>query len=142
MAKNHRSDRTLSGPVSRVSPGTVLDRLASGPSRAARITHTEHLPPREGRHAVWPDRIRAEVIAAVQDAGIEHPWAHQALAAEHALDGDSVIVATGTASGKSLAYLVPVLSRLLDGAEARTAAAGPPCTSPRPKRSRRISADP
>ncbi|MFE7259150.1 DEAD/DEAH box helicase, partial [Streptomyces albidoflavus] len=30
----------------------------------------------------------------------------------------SVIVATGTASGKSLAYLVPVLSSLLDGAEA------------------------
>ena len=39
-------------------------------------------------------------------------------AAEHALDGDSVVVATGTASGKSLAYLAPVLSALLDGSEA------------------------
>ena len=58
------------------------------------------------------------MIAAVQACGIEHPWAHQALAAEHALDGDSVVVATGTASGKSLAYLVPVLSTLLDGSEA------------------------
>jgi DEAD/DEAH box helicase domain-containing protein len=117
MAKNHRSDRLQTDAASGFSPGTVLHRLASGPSRSARITHTEHLPPRAGRHAVWPDRIRAEVIAAVQAAGIEHPWAHQALAAEHALDGDSVIVATGTASGKSLAYLVPVLSALLDGAE-------------------------
>ena len=96
----------------------LLDRLAAGPSRAARITHTEHLPPRAGRHAVWPDRIRPEVLAAVQAAGIEHPWAHQARVAEHALDGDSVVVATGTASGKSLAYLVPVLSALLDGSEA------------------------
>ncbi|MFC0056638.1 DEAD/DEAH box helicase [Streptomyces actinomycinicus] len=118
MAKNHRSDRSPADPVSRPSPGTVLDRLASGPSRSARITHTEHLPPRTGRHAVWPDRIRSEVIAAVQACGIEHPWAHQALAAEHALDGDSVVVATGTASGKSLAYLAPVLSTLLDGSEA------------------------
>ncbi|MEW2622744.1 DEAD/DEAH box helicase [Streptomyces sp. NPDC048106] len=118
MAKNHRSDRPVPDPASRPSPGAVLGRLASGPSRAARITHTEHLPPRAGRHAVWPDRIRSEVIAAVQECGIEHPWAHQALAAEHALDGDSVIVATGTASGKSLAYLVPVLSTLLDGAGA------------------------
>lgn len=118
MAKNHRSDRPQAHAASRPSPGTVLDRLASGPSRAARITHTEHLPPRAGRHAVWPDRIRSEVIAAVQECGIEHPWAHQALAAEHALDGDSVVVATGTASGKSLAYLMPVLSTLLDGAEA------------------------
>lgn len=118
MAKNHRSDRSPADTVQRPSPGTVLDRLASGPSRASRITHTEHLPPRAGRHAVWPDRIHSEVIAAVHAAGIEHPWAHQALAAEHALDGDSVVVATGTASGKSLAYLVPVLSTLLEGSKA------------------------
>jgi DEAD/DEAH box helicase domain-containing protein len=118
MAKNHRSDGTQAGPVTRPDPGAVLAQLASGPDRASRITHTEHLPPRTGRHAVWPERIRAEVVAAVQARGIDHPWAHQALAAEHALDGDSVVVATGTASGKSLAYLMPVLSALLDGSEA------------------------
>ncbi|MPY39885.1 DEAD/DEAH box helicase [Streptomyces phyllanthi] len=118
MAKNHRSDRCPTDAASRPAPGAVLDRLTSAPGRASRITHTEHLPPRDGRHAVWPDRIRAEVIAAVQAKGIEHPWAHQARAAEHALDGESVVVATGTASGKSLAYLAPVLSCLLDGSEA------------------------
>ncbi|MFE5006354.1 DEAD/DEAH box helicase [Streptomyces sp. NPDC056696] len=118
MAKNHRRGQPTPDTASRPSPGAILDRLTSGPSRASRITHTEHLPPRPGRHAVWPDRIRSEVIAAVQSAGIEHPWAHQALAAEHAMDGESVVVSTGTASGKSLAYLVPVLSRLLDGSEA------------------------
>ncbi|MYU48110.1 DEAD/DEAH box helicase, partial [Streptomyces sp. SID7803] len=79
------------------SPDMVLDRLAAGAGRAARITHTEHLPPRAGTHAVWPDRIRPEVIAAIQKAGIDHPWAHQAAAAEHALDGTSVVIATGTA---------------------------------------------
>lgn len=58
------------------------------------------------------------MVAAIRAAGIEHPWEHQAAAAEHALDGESVVVATGTASGKSLAYLAPVLSSLADGAEA------------------------
>ena len=58
------------------------------------------------------------MITAIQKAGIDHPWAHQAAAAEHALDGESVVIATGTASGKSLAYLAPVLSALLDGSEA------------------------
>lgn len=96
----------------------VLDRLAAAAGRSARITHTEHLPPRAGTHAIWPDRIRPEVVAAIQRAGIEHPWVHQATAAEHALDGESVVIATGTASGKSLAYLAPVLSALLDGSEA------------------------
>ncbi|MBA2945067.1 DEAD/DEAH box helicase [Streptomyces sp. PSKA28] len=118
MANNHRSDRRTGDTTVRPSPRAVLDRLAPGPSRASRITHTEHLPPRAGHHAVWPDRIRPEVIAAVQAAGIEHPWSHQALAAEYALDGESVVVSTGTASGKSLAYLVPVLSTLLDGSDA------------------------
>ncbi|MEU3874237.1 MULTISPECIES: DEAD/DEAH box helicase [Streptomyces] len=100
------------------SPRTILDRLATGPGRAARITHTEHLPPRPGRHAPWPEKIRPEVIEAIRTTGIERPWAHQALTAEHALRGESAVVATGTASGKSLAYLAPVLSTLLDGAEA------------------------
>ncbi|WP_369203867.1 DEAD/DEAH box helicase, partial [Streptomyces sp. PU-14G] len=58
------------------------------------------------------------MIEAVRRTGIDRPWEHQARAAAHALDGDSVIIATGTASGKSLSYLTPVLSTLLDGAEA------------------------
>ncbi|MGK4908687.1 DEAD/DEAH box helicase [Streptomyces albus] len=99
-------------------PRDVLARLTRGTDRAGRVTHTEHLPPRNGRHAHWPDRIRPEVIEAVRRTGIERPWEHQARAAAHALDGDSVIIATGTASGKSLSYLVPVLSTLLDGSEA------------------------
>ncbi|MEU9606368.1 DEAD/DEAH box helicase [Streptomyces sp. NPDC048057] len=118
MAKNLRPRRPPESGQTRPSPGEVLDRLAARANRAARITHTEHLPPRAGRHAVWPDRIRPEVIDAIQRAGIDHPWTHQATAAEHALDGDSVVIATGTASGKSLAYLAPVLSTVLDGSEA------------------------
>ncbi len=101
-----------------VTPRTALRRLAAREDRAARITHTEHLPPRGGRHADWPAGIRPEVVAAVEAAGIRRPWAHQAEMAAHALAGDSVIAATGTASGKSLAYLAPVLSAALDGSEA------------------------
>ncbi len=82
---------------------------------------------------IWPDRIRPEVVAAVRAAGIDHPWEHQALAAAHALRGESVVIATGTASGKSLAYLAPVLSALLDGADAVSRKAGPGRTSARTK---------
>ncbi|MFE5558623.1 DEAD/DEAH box helicase [Streptomyces sp. NPDC056544] len=118
MANTHGPGRPTVPTDPRPTPDAVLDRLSRGPSRAARITHTEHLPPRAGRHAVWPDRIRTDVVAAIGSAGIDHPWEHQAAAAELALDGTSVVVATGTASGKSLAYLAPVLSALADGAEA------------------------
>ena len=110
MARDHLSQSAHGRP----SPRTALDRLASGAGRAARITHTEHLPPRAGAMQCGRTGIRPEVIDAIRAAGIDHPWAHQARAAEHALDGESVVVATGTASGKSLAYLAPVLSALLE----------------------------
>jgi DEAD/DEAH box helicase domain-containing protein len=103
-------------PPRSVPPETVLDRLAAGSGRRDRITHTEHLPARGARHAEWPTKIRPEIVAAVAATGVERPWVHQAQAAQAALDGHSVIVATGTASGKSLAYLAPVTSALLDGA--------------------------
>ncbi|MYS59804.1 DEAD/DEAH box helicase [Streptomyces sp. SID5468] len=90
------------------------------------MTHTEHLPPRPGRHADWPDQIRSEVIDAIRVAGIVRPWEHQARVAAHAVRGESVVVATGTASGKSLAYLAPVLSALLDGADEAAGAGGTP----------------
>lgn len=69
--------------------------------------------------AAWPEGIRPEVVAAFRALGIERPWSHQAEAAARALDGEHVVIATGTASGKSLAYLTPVLSTLLTGTEAR-----------------------
>ena len=69
MAKNHRPSRPPGSGGSRPSPAMILDRLATGADRAARITHTEHLPPRTGSHAIWPDRIRPEVIAAIREAG-------------------------------------------------------------------------
>ena len=49
--------------------------------------------------------------------GIDRPWAHQVAAAEHAHAGRSVVLATGTASGKSLAYLLPALTAVLDAAD-------------------------
>ncbi|NJP99058.1 DEAD/DEAH box helicase [Streptomyces zingiberis] len=100
----------------RPAPRAVLGLLAGTADRATRVTHTEHLPPRMGRHADWPRQIREDVVAAIRQVGVDRPWEHQARAAAHALRGESVVVATGTASGKSLAYLAPVLSSVVDGA--------------------------
>jgi DEAD/DEAH box helicase domain-containing protein len=105
-------------PPARRAPDAVLARLAGRHERAARITHAERLPARPGRHASWPRSIRPEVVEAVRSLGIDRPWEHQARTAGHALRGESVVISTGTASGKSLAYQVPVLSALLDGHDA------------------------
>lgn len=52
------------------------------------------------------------LVERFRTAGIQAPWEHQTAAAELAYAGESVIIATGTASGKSLAYLLPAISAL------------------------------
>jgi len=78
-----------------------------------RITHVERLPARTGRTAPWPAWVPEPLRQALAERGVSAPWQHQAEAADLAWQGRHVVVATGTASGKSLAYLLPVLSKLL-----------------------------
>jgi DEAD/DEAH box helicase domain-containing protein len=88
----------------------LLATLAGATGRAERVTHIEHLPARDGRCVDWPDWVDRQVRVRLGAAGITLPWSHQAEAASLAWAGRSVVVATGTASGKSLAYLLPALT--------------------------------
>ncbi len=108
-------------PPSRSSPDTrafdpagVLATLA-GRGPAGRLRHVERLPRREASHAGWPDWAAPPVLAALTTSGVERPWSHQRRAADLAHAGDHVVMATGTASGKSLGYLLPVLTDVVDG---------------------------
>jgi DEAD/DEAH box helicase domain-containing protein len=79
------------------------------------VTHVERVPAREGRRCDWPEWAPELLIDRLRLAGIDRPWEHQARAAELAHSGRSVIIATGTASGKSLAYLLPALEAVFEG---------------------------
>jgi DEAD/DEAH box helicase domain-containing protein len=52
-------------------------------------------------HAELRERLAAE--------GMERLYVHQAEAYEHAVAGDDVVVVTGTNSGKTLCYNLPVV---------------------------------
>ncbi|MBO0776874.1 MAG: DEAD/DEAH box helicase, partial [Actinobacteria bacterium] len=78
----------------------------------------EHLAARPGRPACWPGWVPAPVTAALATSGMPHPWAHQAAMAEHARAGRDVIIATPAASGKSLGYLLPAATAVLEGGTA------------------------
>jgi DEAD/DEAH box helicase domain-containing protein len=90
----------------------LLDRVLAG-SRHDPVTHVEQVPPRPGRPAEWPDWAPELLVDRFRARGITRPWKHQVAAASLAHAGRSVVIATGTASGKSLAYQLPVLSALL-----------------------------
>ncbi|GLW95522.1 DEAD/DEAH box helicase [Actinokineospora globicatena] len=89
----------------------VLAGVASGEDP---VTHVAELPARAESTAPWPAWTPEAVRAAFGRAGVHTPWTHQVAAAEHAYAGRSVVIATGTASGKSLAYQLPVATALTE----------------------------
>jgi DEAD/DEAH box helicase domain-containing protein len=94
-------------------PTATLLELLQARHGDGRITHVEHLPARSGTPVTWPEWVPAGLREALAGRGVAAPWRHQAEAASLAWQGRHVVVATGTASGKSLAYQLPALARLL-----------------------------
>jgi DEAD/DEAH box helicase domain-containing protein len=86
--------------------------------RTGRLIHLEHIAGRTAVPAPWPDWVPAEVTKALGRRGVRAPWSHQVTAADHARHGRNVIISTGTASGKSLGYLLPALTGILEGGTA------------------------
>ena len=74
------------------------------------LRHVADLPPRQARPQAWPHWAHPDVVRALIDRGISAPWSHQFDAADLAHDGRHVVLSTGTASGKSLAYQLPILT--------------------------------
>ncbi len=82
-----------------------LARLVCRDRPVGALVHVEHSPPRTGIHA----DPQAPVDEALRQAlGVDRMWQHQARAIDLVRSGRSVVVATGTASGKSLCYQVPI----------------------------------
>ncbi len=98
-------------------PARLLTGLVGAdPSRAGRITHVERVAAREARTVPWPTWTPPELVDALARCGVGAAWSHQVEAAEHARHGRHVVISTGTASGKSLAYWLPALTAVLEGA--------------------------
>ncbi|HET7129005.1 MAG TPA: DEAD/DEAH box helicase [Gaiellaceae bacterium] len=66
-------------------------------------------PEREARYAPLPDELQPKARAAI---GVDRLYAHQRAAWDAAARGEHVLVATGTASGKTLAFNLPVLDAI------------------------------
>lgn len=95
-----------------LEPGALVEWLRERPYYAGQI--------RDHRRVAGQDAATAELDleprleSALSDAGITDLYRHQAAAVEAVRAGENVVLATPTASGKSLAYTVPAFERAMD----------------------------
>ena len=98
-----------------VAAAAPWDALLSGEE----LAYLGREPPRAARHVPVPEDLHTDLRRSLLARGIGALYAHQAEALEVARTGAHVLVATGTASGKSLAFNLPVLDELLGDPHAR-----------------------
>lgn len=96
-----------------------LDRVRTHPLYGGQIAHVRELPARQGRFAAPQRPLASELSGLLEQSGIDQLYAHQAATLDLARDGADVAVVTGTASGKTLCYNLPILETCLREPAAR-----------------------
>jgi DEAD/DEAH box helicase domain-containing protein len=76
------------------------------------LAHLTEVPARAASVVPIPDEVHPRVRGALEELGLRGLYRHQAEAFAAAARGEHLVVATGTASGKTLAFNLPVLDAL------------------------------
>jgi DEAD/DEAH box helicase domain-containing protein len=102
-----------------MSLSALLNAWQTDPQIASNIAAWRTFPSRPAQFVPFPDDLHPALADALRTRGVNALYTHQATAWRHAQAGQHVVVVTGTASGKTLCYNLPVLDRLLRHPQAR-----------------------
>ena len=91
----------------------LLERVKTRRDYAGQLEHVEVLPERLGRFAAPAVPLDGPLKRVLAGRGIEDLYSHQVEALEAARAGSDVVIVTGTASGKTLCYNLPILESIL-----------------------------
>jgi len=98
---------------------SLLDFWKRDPETAPNIVAWQTLPARPAQTHPFPDDLPASIKQTLIAAGIHTLYSHQLEAWILTQGGENVILSTGTASGKTLSYNLPVFASLLQSPNAR-----------------------
>lgn len=93
----------------------VLHRILEHPLLGPKVAHHRRLEGSDARYAEPANPFRPELAAALAATGVARLYTHQVAAIDAARSGGNVLVATPTASGKSLVFALPALEAALEG---------------------------
>ena len=91
----------------------VFEHYASRPGLRERLANVITVPEKRASYAQLGVGLHPRLEAMLVETGIEQYFTHQAIAIEAALQGRDAMVVTGTGSGKTLCYNVPVVQTCL-----------------------------
>lgn len=97
----------------------LLERMKTRRDYARQLEHVEILPERPGRFAAPQEPLPSSVRRLLVGRGIKELYSHQVAAIESARAAQDWVVVTGTASGKTLCYNLPILEAACSGEPAR-----------------------
>jgi DEAD/DEAH box helicase domain-containing protein len=98
---------------------SLLEFWKRDPETAPNLVTWRTLPARPAQIYPFPDDLPAPIKQTLIAAGIHTLYSHQREAWMHARLGEDIILSTGTASGKTLSYHLPILASLLEDPNAR-----------------------
>ena len=98
---------------------SLLDFWKRDRDTAPNLVAWQTLPSRPAQTHPFPTDLPAPVSQTLIAAGIHSLYSHQLEAWTHSRAGENIILSTGTASGKTLAYNLPVFAELITNPNSR-----------------------
>ena len=102
-----------------MTPTEFLTSLKQQPYYAGQLVHIQRIPARRARYGKLEKGLPETLARALKTQGTNRLYSHQAEAVNAIRKGADVVIATGTASGKTLAYNIPALEAALINPRAR-----------------------
>lgn len=97
----------------------ILRSLVGRYRREEVLTSVRQIAARDAKYCPVPAWVTSTLAEAYRDKGIRDLYTHQAATAELVRNGKHVVLVTPTASGKTLAYNLPVINAVLENADTR-----------------------
>lgn len=105
--------------IERMTLDSLFSYWQDDPETAPNISTWRRLPARYAALTDFPVDLPRELVQILRERGLNSLYSHQAETWQHTRSGANVVVATGTASGKTLAYNLPILASLHETPETR-----------------------
>ena len=92
---------------------SFLEKWIEQKSNKSNITHIHKIPKSEGVFVDFPPELNPEIRNALLNIGIKSLYSHQAECFDAINNNENLLINSGTASGKTLAFFLPILNNFI-----------------------------